>query len=1076
MDTIRSQTSGLFTTTQTVGQHYQAVNRANTASHSYDDLNTSKSPVIKTLLDADIDTSTFPTPFLDSPELFNALKERKLLVIDLGDDAAKNRVQELVSDLSSKHIQGKPLVPNINLSDIHELGDRLATFAQVLQTKDFEAGKKLSDNLNTILQSDELDNREKQNKIASLLFHIARELDSNNTSDIASVMERLTKHLIHDELSDRLKVKQQNASDKIDGSRIDIQKYTSELQSLTTQLQTENPQLANLLDTQLESITHHHHMSDKEKANKLIEVLNNAITQYSDTNTQTINDQLKLTKKTIADDVSDIHITAARKSALKDVVSEVTTQKKELGEKLSQETNELFDDPFLTNEEKSSKIKTLLAEAVADLKKNNTLSTKNNTLSVLTNKLEKVVSELNKPNNVTTNRVVGYDSFHADQTPTTPNHEGKMAAKLAEKALLGGVSAAIGGEITGSQVTSVSGKVSAPIGHTKVEIHGSVNNQSIQHDNESIQEGSLQQIGGSISAGPLSIGSNFTHANINTFNDVAHLAQHIHLDERAATTAMILEGSQMTTQELATLTVYANDASQIRDEADKLTQDLRTLGVLMESEELKAPVVHNSTLPHQETATMVDGHISGKLGFNDLITMTGKATAVRKETTKVAFGDKVDQLHNNAKAMEANLKEHNLDSTLELRNRAANLNQDPTGNMKERNLLKSELKNQILANLTQQQAYISAIRLGKEQPITSQNGSSLMNGVGRLADSITSLFQEEKKDAKSKIEQSLNTTNETETLDKLLVNHAALTQAYYSLIETGSKQGQQFIPPTSPIDSSSSQNILLDVLHLEQNPKMADEAIEEAQFLTLLHTAKQELASPNTTLSLETMKKIQTVSKEIEKDFISTFQFQASFGVGNVYAEVSHKRPFEQSEVGQERLSETLINLKGNVTFSASIIENMIGKAQEVRQESDSSMTEKNKDFIQLMVPALKAGAELEIKLEGEEIVLGNVTLNTNVSTPMGNVDIKLMTTVTGDQNDEGEVVLSLRANTGFNQDILEHILPELKNQGLLDDEKHEHLEKEYQQHLNDLSFTVGEHSKELEIRMLDGRVTFNWR
>ena len=199
----------------------------------FSDTQIPKSPVMDVLRRADIDASHYTPEVLNSPQLLEALSLRKLLFVDASDGRAKEQIQRLVNDLNDKHVQGKPLVPSVDINDDKqlmmmirrtaglsadmvspELAEKmlaLTTDSRLSSANKKETFSGLLDDAVSQIKSAPLSQTTKKSALLALnnLSHYLRQ--SKITSDISNTKKQVESHLQFLEKSGATAIQQKSA-------------------------------------------------------------------------------------------------------------------------------------------------------------------------------------------------------------------------------------------------------------------------------------------------------------------------------------------------------------------------------------------------------------------------------------------------------------------------------------------------------------------------------------------------------------------------------------------------------------------------------------------------------------------------------------------------------------------------------------------------------------------------------------------------------------------------------------------------------------------------------------------------
>jgi len=176
-------------------------------TQSKDDSHIARNPTIGALQSAGVDIKNYTDTLLDSPQLFEALKVRGLLLLNESSGstqkeihAKKSEVQTLVDDLNNKLQENKPLVPSTNLNNAAQLAVKMDKLGEVIKNQGQQSiGSELQADSKKINQTDLTDKEKVAQTVELLNKNIALLQDSPNATPLiqntAKVLELLVGHL-----------------------------------------------------------------------------------------------------------------------------------------------------------------------------------------------------------------------------------------------------------------------------------------------------------------------------------------------------------------------------------------------------------------------------------------------------------------------------------------------------------------------------------------------------------------------------------------------------------------------------------------------------------------------------------------------------------------------------------------------------------------------------------------------------------------------------------------------------------------------------------------------------------------
>lgn len=827
--------------------------------------------VANALKTAGIDTKSVPDAVLNSPDLKKALDDKGLTSLQPGDTAGKRAVQSLVSEMTTKHLNSKKDAA-VDLSDPQALQKVTSSLLGQINRdpKLAESTKPLQDKLKATLESPNLFGEEKMAAASDILKEITGKVKAYTApavSNPTTLLDGLSSYLGQAKLASTVNADVRNAADEMAGVKIDTGSRDKKLKSAMFDLAKIDPEGSKQLKANLDKISGDSTLTHKEQSGKIA----SALEQFAGAGTHPTIKGMKKLAAEIRTEASDVKITDKQSKEIKETSKEVSTALTKAliqghtasdveGAKASLKMIELYaGNDQISDQRKADGIKSELTHLANDP----ILNTESN--QKLKAKIESLAEGLGSPDKSNAKPLEASLGLY-NNVKITPGANGALPT------VEGNLSQSVaGGKITASKTPDsfkaeiTSPPIMTPVGPMNVALAGSIGGSSAKQDDGTVKQSgnfsvnpNVKGVGAPPGKGAtdgVNVGVKIDYSKETTFQSMQQVAENIPTDPAAEKAARQLPGSKLSNETIKTLKTDAESLNRARDETAVLSAALQKAGAI--DGELKMPEGYSTKAADQKTTMGASIDANHKAGGK--VTAGGSLGVVN--THQTTAGDKVDFLQKNEAAMEASLKKHNLGDVAALLEDSKTTSTGTAADIEVREDKKAQIKQMILDNLNDQREYVDTMRKTADH----KGGAPLVGGVkNSVIANLQNSMAAEAGQKKSGIEDKLGTAsmfggNETRTLDKMLVKHTALTQAYNNL--------------------SGSQ------------PAGADD-----DFQALMKSASNEMMSPDVSVKRETLKQLQMASRDT-----STTEIDAKVTVGkvNVDAKVEVK-PLENKNAERE--------------------------------------------------------------------------------------------------------------------------------------------------------------------------------
>lgn len=915
------------------------------------------------LQQAGVDTAKVPKEVLQSPDLLQSLASKKLLTPSTNTPARNEQIHEVVAQMSAQHRQGKELSGTVDLTNLSEFKKVVGSLVDKLNQNEpgFKgATGEYQQSLNKLLSDPSVGEKEKLSKAGDLLEKMSGAIksDKKHVSPEAEMLSGVGKYAKSAQTRDKISVDTKNAFDEMSGLVIDTKSRKDTLDGFSKKIGAADSELGAKLKDGFEKITNDPGLSRKEQTQAAAQLLRN---EAGGKRTEPFAEMLKMAVS-LENGVSKQQFGDTQKAEISDINSQVY---KLIDDKdpdsvrtlrdLKEIATFVSDTPFMSNKAKNAEMTDVLREMSEqpELQKDENKALKEKITKLADSLGEQVKSEEPKKYELKLS-----DKNHASFTPAGEGNRTKVDVAVNGK-IPGIGGGGLGVTTNGSHLQKLSANAEIPV-HPGVTVGGKAEYKTDTAQAEqkivtttSMQGGPKVTVGDSDNG--VTVGANGSRVKETTFDSKMHVLENVPVDPEASKAAFNFPGSKLSSETLKELKQDATELNAVRDGTEKLSDQLKRAGIIQQ--DLKVPSGYSAAAAMDVTTT--SGSVEVGLKTGGKMALGVAVSGESKATTEI--GDRMDALQNNPDLMAQNLKRFKMDDVSDALKKSEELKGDSADGIIDLDKLKTRVKQMILENLGDAQNYQGALRQTTKH---SKEDTLSQKSSDPAEKRFQAQFDKQAKLDKKEIQKDYGTGGETRTLDKMLVKHAALMQAYEN-IETAQNNSGRAGRPTKPISTrlesfDAMQQSNIQALNLAVSSKVDKKAANDAQFGELLKDADQQLRSPNATIGLNTLKQLQKVTPESTEKH---FKVDVSFPGFKINADVASKpamKAGEQSELTATVQTENLLSqVLGKVVDK---LQNN-DKIQSEEPISDSAKTD-NKETAKTFAESIKSDWKGSSKLE----------------------------------------------------------------------------------------------------------------
>lgn len=884
---------------------------------------------------AGVDVSKVPKQLLQSPELLDSLAAKKLLLPTESNTTRNAQIQEVVTQMSAQLRLGNEANSTIDLTNLSEFKKVAETLLERLNQSATEPGFKgitgpSQEKLKSVFADPELTNKEKLTKASGIIEEMVGFVKSEKktVSSELQMLQGVGRYAASAQLTEKLSADTKNAFNEMSGILVDTKTRDADIAGITKRVKSSDPELGEKLAEGFSKITNDATLSLKEQSKAAAKLLRNAA---EGKRVEPFTDMLKTAVK-LENDVSRHQFTDQQKTELRDINAEIS----KLIEGDDPDAVRTLRDlkvlavvvghtPYMSNKAKNEE----LADILEDITEQPELKKAEN--KEVKAKIEKFALSLGETPKQAAPKPTELKLNNNNKVSYTPQGPGNRAELDANASLnIAGAGGKVGVAMKGSHLQRLELGANIPV-QPGVTVGGEVKYSASAEAKEDkiVQQTTWQggpKVGVGIGEQAINVGLKGNYSVEKTFENKMHVLENIPIDSAAVKAAYSVDGSKLTRPTVDALKHDAEQLNAVRDGAEKLSAQLKSAGIV--EQDLKVPQGYSAAVAMDTTSAK--GALDVGLKAGGILSLGVSIETGYKAETKV--GDRIAAMQDFPELMDKTLQRYKMDDVKDLLDKSEEVGDSDAGSILEREKLKTRVKNMISDNLNEAQRYQSALR----QTTSHSKEDRLVQTAGdpeqkRMMAQLEKLAKQEK----SSVEKENHTGSVSRTLDKMLIKHAALTQAYKNLTEQTDGE-PKLAQPTHTLSTrfksfDEAQKLRTDALDLAIPKRVELKAAKDAQFSTLLEEANEQLQEPNATLKLNTLRQLQRVTPESSEKY---FKIDVKFPGASVQAEIASKPAMKAGE--EHELTATL---RTNNALSK-VIERIVDKVQnngKVQEEEATS-------------------------------------------------------------------------------------------------------------------------------------------
>lgn len=914
----------------------------------------------KALESAGVALTGYSESLLTSPELYKALKDNNLLLLEEDTKLKESNTKELTSkqEKIDKMVEGfasaksNPIASKVNLEEVPKLQKIISALSKELETKGAkEIGQELQKKSAAITDNKRINYEEKVKQLTSLLEKSATQLATDKTpkgakdmaSDVRNLADFLSLQQKTNHLDEDLAAKKQQVKDIVN--------------DLNKKLIFQQPLVA---DADMNNLT-----QLSEKIHRLSEVIQN-------------------------------------RGAT------------EVADHLQQKANEILNDGSLRDKEKTAKMASLVHQIADELK-----GTPAKEIAATIHGFADQIQHADTKEKVEEKKKTVHEDLEFLEKPGSKRAKKKTALLHAK---VNNPFSAV--RVSGERGHDVSRKTTGGVDISR-QTTGSVG----------VMAGFK---GDSLTGNPettIAIAeatASYSHKRTNTFSSDKELLQDIAEDptraKKTAASGLDDRASSLLSRAKSKndgVRAHMNDLhhtaqkqNAIRNNTEKLSNDLQQLGVLKEGEMLRLPEGQIAEKMSAEKAVHT-GALKGSAALGRFFapgaTASGSLTGEAKVNVSTSYEATLARLLKNDDEREKAIAKYKLTDVAELNKELENLTGNDAESLTKKALILETVKDKILENLSELDHYESSLRKKDVQEKGSRVSALQQRMIDRLSTNPTSEHIQ--------IERELGTKGRTQTLDKLQTKHAALMKLYKELNKPVELTQNKDNTKTSTVSTQESQlnqtnsanqtwrlnPLTTATLERPDNKRVLDqlgidttETKERLQssnkdaFDTMLEQANADLHKPNVNLSEKTKKAMHIAKNERTQDVTAKFSVSANFAGTGVAIDGSYTKPIFAKPGATESSME--FSLKGEGVLGSTLARGIRDRIVEETgqdipestwQELADALTAYRVDMVTLIGnTGLKAAASIDVSIKDNRITAVKVnvqtTQNTGLRIPLG--------------------------------------------------------------------------------------------
>jgi|GEM_PF-6244234 len=461
----------------------------------------------------------------------------------------------------------------------------------------------------------------------------------------------------------------------------------------------------------------------------------------------------------------------------------------------------------------------------------------------------------------------------------------------------------------------------------------------------------------------VSIGNRTTVNNMRTHRNLEQLADD-HADSLLSMAIKFPLKSAKDTKKLRKLNNLVKQHNNIQNKNDRLNTNLQTLGILDDKENLKSPAGHRKKMPQtrKRYSTELNAQATVNLPIN-LLNASAGGTIRKQVTNEYDRKPIISSLLSNSQYLDQKIKDvhSKILDTIDEHDAQNSVDKNPASETRGKAIRlavekREEIKEKIIENLDLYKEYSKHVRSSDDYAVTHKQSKS--EKKLRAIFNPTSLNEGAK--GKKRIEKELNVKGRSNTFEKLIVQHAALTKKYNETFND---------KLSAPIAGS-------------------EEARQAIQFSSALKSINKQLESSSVTLNNNDLDTLHSLTKtrvdKLEARGNTTFSVMgANIMLEGIRSKTDHADPLK---TGQDTNFSMIIT--GNI--NQDIVGGIVLNASERMTSSDASSDEATAEEVQnelekaitwAINAGVTAGMQLDISIRDSAVKFTRVSTTSQATT-----------------------------------------------------------------------------------------------